>query len=817
MAHLPTRSFQAYQVFAANTNVGKTIFSAGLVRAAAALSIGADKKRTKAFYLKPVQTGYPVDCDARHVKKYAPLVETSRLYAYPDPVSPHIATTEPPEDSEVLQATVEALRKFKQGLKLDEKGWALLETAGGVNSPIMSGTLQSRFYRPLRLPTVLIGDSILGGISTSLTSYETLHQYGYDVPALLLFHNKSKNHEFLERHLAKAENRPLVRVLPPPPEKLEDPQADAEQLKEYYQKTEAYFTDVVKDLEEYHIKRFDRLEELSDKARDTIWWPFTQHKNVKEVTVIDSAYDDIMTTYVEPASKSSPAATSEGSISDSSNKEWRWREMFDACASWWTQGLGHGSPELTRSVMYASGRYGHIMFPECAHEPAVKLTETMLETVGKDWASRVFFSDNGSTAIEVALKMALKSSQDRYKNLGKKTDRIEVIGIDGGYHGDTIGAMNACSPNLYNAQVAWYQAHGHWFTPPTVLFKDGQFQVTIPQELTGSGSAAQPLKLNLGNNLSKVFRNNLSPEDPRLDIYKSHIRSTLKRLTESENRQFGALLIEPVLMGAGGMVWVDPVFQRCLVEEVRAFKGFGEEQALKSASVDNRWEGLPVVFDEVFSGCYRLGRKSAADMLQVNPDIATYAKLLTGGLLPMATTLTTSSIFDTFMSNVKTDALLHGHSYTAHPIGCAVANTSLEIYRDMERDGSADQARQDWGSLSLKSDNATDLGVWSLWDFKTIDKISRLKMVEGVVPLGSVLAIVMKETDAALSGYASLVSQEAQRAMRDIAPEDQKSEVAIFGRPLGNVVYVIASQVSTRPQLEKVEKVLLRTLTSMSK
>ena len=466
----------------------------------------------------------------------------------------------------------------------------------------MSGELQSKFYRPLRLPTVLVGDSHLGGISTTLTSYESLHQYGYDIPALLLFDNKSRNHQFLEKYLAKAENRPLVHVLPSPPEKLADPLADQEQLHEYYKKTEAYFQDVVQHLEQTHQKRLDRLEELGDKARTSIWWPFTQHQTVKDVTVIDSAYGDIMTTYIEPKDK----LTAEG----------KWREMFDGCASWWTQGLGHGSPALTRSAAYAAGRYGHVMFPECSHEPAVKLSETLLETVGEGWASRVFFSDNGSTAIEVALKMALKASQDRYVDLGKATGKIEVLGIDGGYHGDTIGAMNACSPNVYNAQVTWYKSHGHWFTPPTVLYKDSKFQITIPSEMTGGDKSQQVITI---DNLTSVFT---PPKegDARLSIYRNHIRSTLNRLTKEENRQFGALLMEPVLMGAGGMVWVDPAFQRCLVEEVRAFDGFGKEALVKNeflAGSKNTWKGLPVVFDEVFSGCWRLGRKSAADMLQV--------------------------------------------------------------------------------------------------------------------------------------------------------------------------------------------------------
>lgn len=126
----------------------------------------------------------------------------------------------------------------------------------------------------------------------------------------------------------------------------------------------------------------------------------------------------------------------------------------------------------------------------------------------------------------------------------------------------------------------------------------------------------------------------------------------------------------------------------------------------------------------------------------------------------------------------------------------------------MEQHGDADQARRDWGASSYG-----DMGVWSLWNQNVVDKISRMDMVEGVVPLGSVLAIQMRETNGP-SGYASLVSQQVQRRLREKEHDDSETEVAIFGRPLGNVVYMIASQVSTREQLAKVENILLRTLES---
>ncbi|CAG8761897.1 13719_t:CDS:2, partial [Dentiscutata heterogama] len=163
-----------------------------------------------------------------------------------------------------------------------------------------------------------------------------------------------------------------------------------------------------------------------------------------------------------------------------------------------------------------------------------------------------------------------------------------------------------------------------------------------------------------------------SISDPVSLIYKNHIKETITRYIKEGNK-FGALVFEPIVMAAGGMIFVDPLFQKLLVEFVREWDGWTEN-----------W-GLPIIFDEVFTGFWRLGQLSGAKALGVTPDIATYAKLLTGGLIPMAVTLTSSSIFSTFLGKSKLNSLLHGHSYTAHPIGCMVANTSLEEYENLNK------------------------------------------------------------------------------------------------------------------------------------
>jgi len=162
---------------------------------------------------------------------------------------------------------------------------------------------------------------------------------------------------------------------------------------------------------------------------------------------------------------------------------------------------------------------------------------------------------------------------------------------------------------------------------------------------------------------------------------------------------------------------------------------------------------LPVIFDEVFTGLYRLGRLSSASFLGVQPDISVHAKLLTGGLVPLCATLASESVFQAFLSSEKSDALLHGHSYTAHAVGCKVAETSVNLMLAMEKNGDWDDYKRDWLEPSAQASNdrdrtlerQTDPHVWSTWSKSFVNDISCVEKVEGVVALGSVLAISLRD------------------------------------------------------------------------
>ncbi|KAI7896454.1 pyridoxal phosphate-dependent transferase [Mucor mucedo] len=661
--------------------------------------------------------------------------------------------------------------------------YLFLETAGGIHSPVMSGTPQVDFYRSLRLPTLLVGDSNLGGISTTLTSYESLLIRGYDIPTILLFDQPQyKNHTLINTRVQK--NGVQVATIPPPPQFLQDPILEQESMRKYYSQVDEYLVPVIKNLDLKNAERFDRLETMAQKSRDTFWWPFTQHELVKDVTVIDSAHHDYFTTYEKnPTGEMSP------------------KEMFDSCASWWTQGLGHANPDLTLSAAAAAGRYGHVIFPESTNEPALSLAEKVLD---KDtWASRVFFSDNGSTAMEVALKMAMSATAKRY-NFDIKAP-VEILGIDGSYHGDTIGTMDACSPNVYNDQVQWYEPKGHWLKPPSVHISSGRAYVRLPKEISKFQESGSDRVYY--NSINDIYSVETQGGDKKLaKTYEDYIRSELLSL-KAQKRRIGSLLMEPVLMGAGGMIFVDPLFQRTLIDIVRKEGSqllYGVDDKLISKDT---WQGLPVVFDEVFAGWYRLGRRSASEFLGVTPDITAYAKTLTGGLLPLALTVTKESIYDVFLSENKPDCLLHGHSYTAHPMGCAVAKTSIETLDEMaiEKTGSWAPFRDEWKGNS----------IWSMWSTKTVDQLSRLSNVESVMTLGSVLAVELKDDTTA--GYSSSVSKSVIKNLRSGKFKNgfdgtAETGVNLFARPLGNIIYLMTSQVTTQQGVRQCEQALLETL-----
>ncbi|KAG9961873.1 PLP-dependent transferase, partial [Aureobasidium melanogenum] len=758
---------RAVQVYGANTGVGKTVVSTLLCKAL--------RKRLPDYnvhYLKPISTGPLDEQDNRHITRYSKDITSKTLLQFDDPVSPHIAariSKEPIDDQSILTRVYDELLSYDTG----KDAVAVVETAGGVLSPAPSGNVQADLYRPLRLPTLLVGDHRLGGIGSTISSWESLHVRGYDVNSVLLFEeSRYDNYNYLKDYFK--ERGILTLSLPPPPEVKSSQAEDEESMKQYYNSASgsSSLEQCIDNIISTHDQRLSSLQSLPKRADTSIWHPFMQHteRSEQNILAIDSAYGDYFQTH-----NSSGSGPKEGN---------QLKPAFDGSASWWTQGLGHGNPALALTAAHAAGRYGHVMFAGAAHEPAVSLSETLLKNIGNPRLSKVFFSDNGSTGMEVGVKMALKAASKRYG--WSPDDEILILGLKGSYHGDTIGTMDLSEPSTYNKKVEWYSGRGHWFDFPLVKMQDGKWVVEPPAGMEEEFGPVRSF-----SSLDDIFA--LSGRKADAERYESYIKTSLEALT-AEGKKFGALIMEPVILGAGGMLFSDPLFQHMLVKVAREQCPdlYGKPEAESESELT--WKGIPVVFDEVFTGLYRLGRFSSSSFVNVQPDISVHAKLLTGGLLPLCTTLASESIFEAFLSPEKSDALLHGHSYTAHAVGCDIARYSLKTMQEMDEGFSWTSFKSSW-----KHEDNTKQNLWSMWSQDFVRDLSLRSNVESVFALGSVLAISLK--DPAGSGYTST----AATGLRDTLLHDS-SENAIHSRVLGNVLYLMASMTTSPETVTSIQR-----------
>ncbi|CAD0082500.1 unnamed protein product, partial [Aureobasidium vineae] len=759
---------RAVQVYGANTGVGKTVVSTLLCKAL--------RKRLPDYnvhYLKPISTGPLDEQDNRHITRYSKDITSKTLLQFDDPVSPHIAariSKEPVDDQSILTRVYDELLGYAAG----KDAVAVVETAGGVLSPAPSGNVQADLYRPLRLPALLVGDHRLGGIGTTISSWESLHVRGYDVNSVLLFEeSKYDNHTYLKDYFK--ERGILTLSLPPPPD-IKSTQAEDEQsMKQYYDSASSSISleKCIDNIIRAHDQRLSSLQSLPKRADSSIWHPFMQHteRSEQNILAIDSAYGDYFQTH-----------NSSGSGSKKGNQL---KPAFDGSASWWTQGLGHGNPALALTAAHAAGRYGHVMFAGAAHEPAVSLSETLLQNIGNSRLSKVFFSDNGSTGMEVGVKMALKAASKRYG--WSPDDEILILGLKGSYHGDTIGTMDLSEPSTYNKKVEWYSGRGHWFDFPLVKMQEGKWIVEPPAGMEEEFGPVRSF-----SSLDEIFA--LSSRKADAERYESYIKTSLEALT-AEGKKFGALIMEPVILGAGGMLFSDPLFQHMLVKVTREQcpELYGNPEATPDSEL--AWKGVPVVFDEVFTGLYRLGRFSSSSFVDVQPDISVHAKLLTGGLLPLCTTLASESIFEAFLSPEKSDALLHGHSYTAHAVGCDIARYSLKTMKEMDEGATWTSFKSAW-----KQEDDAKQNLWSMWSQDFVRDLSLRPNVESVFAIGSVLAISLK--DPAGSGYTST----AATGLRDTLLHNSSSENAIHSRVLGNVLYLMASMTTSPDTIASIQK-----------
>lgn len=509
-----SKKHPTHVIFGANTDVGKTVLSTTLIRSNI-------QNKEDVNYIKPLQCG---GGDEEFIKTYVPTSDNyfkgHTLHYWNMPASPHLASrseNKPVSDEEILTSLYTKLNDIHLEHKDGSVIW--IETAGGVLSPSSASPLntcprhasgagkeggftsqhdsstwgwstQGDLYQPLHLPVVLVGDGRLGGISATLSALESVLTRGYDIHAIVLIEDStdSSGHgsnlpalkEYASRCMAlrSGSGRSLlgnvdksIVSFPSVPSDMNIPLNDWFESDQVVEGS-SILRDHLRGEWENHV---DTLEKLRERGTKVLWWPFTQHQGHDEkkvtATLIDGASGDNFSTLHDDESV-------DGCLQRKAH--------FDACASWWTQGMGHGESSMGLASAAAAGRYGHVIFPDVIHEPATELANKLVNSSigpGEGWASRVFFSDDGSTAMEVAIKMGMKKfCHDRNIDMEANGDfTLTVCAQKDCYHGDTLGVMDVAEPSIFNeGQHPWYESKGLFLGYPTVGYRDGVIGLNFP-------------------------------------------------------------------------------------------------------------------------------------------------------------------------------------------------------------------------------------------------------------------------------------------------------------------------------------------------
>jgi adenosylmethionine---8-amino-7-oxononanoate aminotransferase len=518
--------------------------------------------------------------------------------------------------------------------------------------------------RALDLPTVLVCSSRVGAIGRTLQCIQALRTQGIYPAAVVLV---GKHDAFAEEQVrAYLADTPVVSLEPPHFWNVAGVESAARKQTAALHQLYSWLCPAVAP---GAAQQEAGLPDLVQRDRLAVWHPYTSLRDPEPPLVCCGAQDEFL------------------HLADG-------RRVIDGISSWWTILHGHRYPPLMAALAQAQQSIDHVHFAGVTHEAAVTLAELLLQSA--PWSNgRVFYSDNGSTAVEVALKMAYQFWCHR-----NEPERTLFIGFQHGYHGDTFGAMAA--------------------SRDPVFF--GRFE---------------PL----------LFRTEIIPLEP------ARLENALVR----HRKKVAAIIVEPLVQGAGGMRLHTP------------------EELSKLFEIAQRHHVL-FIADEVMTGGGRLGTLWAHQQARIAPDLICAAKTLTGGVLPLAATLAAPHVVAAWDTDDRSRTFFHGHSFTAHPLACAVAVAN-------------------WRLLSQHFPDAPQR-FENFWTAALAPLIQHPRVKE--VRIRGCMAAV--ELNVA-GGYLAAVG----RQLRQTCLEE-----GVLLRPLGSVLYALPPFCTSTASLERIARAMIR-------
>ena len=576
-----------------DTGVGKTVVCAGL--AAAFKDRGID-----VGVMKPVATGAKrqnnrfVSSDVKFLIKASSVNDLYSLvnpYCIDLPLAPYIAFK--------LRKKNISIDKIKDSInKLIRKHeFLLIEGIGGLLVPILKDYLVIDLIRDLDIPLIIVSRNGLGTINHTLLTIKQAEDYGIDIIGVI-FNRTDKD----KLDISKQTNPQIIEEIASVSVLGELPYIESIDVEEGRTTGLAKITkrnlklDLILKKIDHRQKKYSQ-KILANLDKKHIWHPFTQMRDWRT---------------------EEPLIIQEGKGSYLKDVGGRW--FLDGVSSLWVNIHGHRRIEIDRAIKRQLDKVAHSTLLGLANLPSIELARELVNIAPKG-LTKVFYSDNGSTSVEVALKMAFQYWQQKDK---KTKDKTNFVYLDNSYHGDTVGSVSVGGINLFHKIFH------------SLLFRS--FKVSAPYCYYCPKKKAYPgCQLACLEDLEKVLKDN--------------------------HEKIAALIIEPIVQGAGGII----VWPRGILSKMR--------------KLCDKYNVL-LIADEVAVGFGRTGKMFACEHEGVAPDILCLSKGLSAGYLPLAATLTKEEIFSRFLADYKDKkTFFHGHSYTGNPLACSAALASLEIFK----------------------------------------------------------------------------------------------------------------------------------------